>query len=145
MTISKRIIFGLIATLILGITGCIAILNHLDASMCETTVIDQVTSPNKTLKAVLFQRDCGATTGFNSQVVIVASNKDISQKNALPESFFIADTGRDSAPAGKGGGPEIRLNWQSETQLQIQHHEFARLFKAETSSKSVAVNYKTFR
>ncbi len=145
MKMWKKIVLSLIVILILAAAGCAAFLNYVGSQLCATTVIDQVLSPNKTLKAVLFQIDCGATSSFNSQVVIVAGDKVVSLNGTLPESFFVADSGGNAAPAGKGGGPEVRLSWTSDTNLQIQHHELARIFKAENSSKGLAIKYATFR
>ncbi|MFA6094996.1 MAG: hypothetical protein WC757_03890 [Candidatus Paceibacterota bacterium] len=112
---------------------------------CATTIIDQIASPNGKLKAVLFQIDCGATTAFNSHVAIVPSNLDTSQKDALPQSFFAADGNNGRAPAGNGGGPEVRLHWQAEDRLKLNYHNSVRLIRAETKSEGVTIDYQTFR
>lgn len=138
-------VFGLLTVAIVTIGGCLALLDHLFTDMCATTVIDQVASPSGKLKAVEFQIDCGATTDFNSQVAIVQGNKDVTEKDALPKSFFVADRDHGRAPEGKEHGPEIRLNWLSDSSLEIQHHELSRIIRAEKSSKSVAVDYRSFR
>jgi hypothetical protein len=141
----KKIALWFFGTLIVTFAGCVALLIHLFADMCATTVVDQVASPNGKLKAVLFQIDCGATTDFNSHVTIVPSNVDTSQKDSLPESFFAADGNHGRAPAGNGGGPEIRLHWQAEDRLELQHHNFVRLIRSETQSEGVTIDYQTFR
>lgn len=141
----KKIVLGLLTVAIVTIGGCVALLDHFFSDMCGITVIDQVASPNGKLKAVVFQIDCGATSDFNSQVAIVPGNKGVSQKDALPNSFFVADTDHGRAPEGKEHGPELRLNWSSDSGLEIQHHELARIIRAEKSSKGVAVEYRTFR
>lgn len=113
--------------------------------MCATTVIDQFASPSGKLKAVLFQIDCGATTGFNSQVSIVPGNVDITQKDSIPKSFFAANDNHGQAPAGKGGGPEVRLAWKTDDLLEIQHHDLAGIIRAESKSKGVFIEYRTYR
>ncbi len=140
----KKVVLGLLTVAIITIGSCITLLNHLFYDMCATTVIDQVASPNGKLKAVVFQIDCGTTSDFNSQVAIVPWNKDVSQKDALPKSFFVADRNHGRSPEGKEHGPELRLNWLSNSSLEIQHHELARIIRAEKSSKGVAVDYRTF-
>lgn len=145
MTTWKKVLLGLLIALIVTFAGCVALLDHLFSDMCATTVIDQVASPNGKLKAVLFQIDCGATTDFNSQVAIVPREKDVFQKDSLPKSFFAADRDHGRAPASNGGGPEVRLIWLSDTRLKIQHHDLARIIRAEASSKGVAVDYQSFR
>lgn len=141
----KKVVLGLLTVAIVTIGGCIAFLDHFFSDMCATTVIDQVASPSGKLKAVVFQIDCGAASDFNSQVAIVPGNKDVSEKDALPKSFFAADRDHGRAPEGKEHGPKLRLNWLSDSSLEIQHHELARLIRAEKSSKGVAVDYRTFR
>jgi hypothetical protein len=141
----EKVALALLTTGILAIGGCIALLDHLFSDMCGTTVTDQVASPSGQLKAVVFQIDCGATTGFNTQVAIVPGSRDISGKDAIPKSFFAADGNHGKAPEGKVHGPEVRLHWLSDSSLEIQHHELARVIRAEQSSKGVAVAYRTFR
>ena len=140
----KNDVLVLLTVVIISIGGCSALLDHLFSDMCATTVIDQVASPNGKLKAVEFQIDCGATSDFNSQVAIVPGNKDVSQKDSLPKSFFVADRDHGRAPEGKDRGPELRLKWLSDSRLEIQHHEFARVIRAEKTSKGVTIDYLTF-
>jgi hypothetical protein len=52
----------------------------------------------------------------------------------LPSSsgnLFIADTGHGIAPAGPGGGPELRVRWEGPKHVLLQHHAKARGFKIE--------------
>lgn len=141
----KNIILGLLTVAIVTIGGCAALLDHLLSDICSTTVIDQAASPSGKFKAVVFQIDCGATSDFNSQVAIVPSNNDVSQKGSPPNSFFVADKDHGRAPEGKEHGPEIRLSWLSDSSLEIQYHELARVIRADKYSKGVAVDYRTFR
>ncbi len=141
----KKVLLGLLVALIVTVASCIALLDHLFPDSCATTVIDQVASPSGKLKAVVFQIDCGATTDFNSHVAIVPSDRDVSQKDSLPKSFFVVDGNHGRAPAGKGGGPEVRINWVSDTRLEIQHHDLVRIISAKASSKGVQVDFRTFR
>jgi hypothetical protein len=145
MFAKKKIIIGAMLFVIFAMASCAAFVNYVGRGLCDTTVVDQVSSPSKSFKAVIFQLDCGATTGFNSQVVIVSGDKTVSSNGALPDSFFVADSDRNDIPASKGGGPELRLTWTSDANLQIQHHELARIFRADTSSKGVGINYATYR
>ena len=141
----KKAVLWFFGTLIAIFVGCVALLICLSADMCATKVIDQVASPNGKLKAVLFQIDCGATTDFNSHVAIVPSNVDISQKDSLPKSFFVADTNHGRAPVGNSEGPEVRLHWHAEDRLELRHHNLIRLVRADVQSVGVTIDYQTFR
>jgi hypothetical protein len=131
---------GLFVGLLMALCVVVA---RLDDGMCATTIIDRFPSPDRQREAVLFQIDCGATTGFNSQVAIVAQGRDLMKKGALPQSFFAAD-GRE-APAGKGGGPEVRIAWLANDRLEIGHHEAARILRAASGADGVVIAYKPFR
>jgi hypothetical protein len=115
------------------------------SGMCGTFVLDEFASPNGKLKAVLHQIDCGATTGFNSHVSIVEGSANTSQKDTIPKSFFVAEINGAATPSGKGGGPEVRLQWQADNRLEIQHHNLARVIRAENKSQGVAIEYRSFR
>jgi len=141
----KKVVLWIIGTLLVIFGGCAALLERLGADMCATTVIDQLPSPSGKLKAVVFQIDCGATTGFNSHVSIVPADTDTSKKNSLPQSFFAVDGNHGQAPAGKGGGPEVLISWKGDDHLEIQHHNLVRVIRTESKSKGVAIDYTTFR
>ena len=57
--------FFLLLTLAL-IAGTVACINI--AAGCGNDLVKEVPSPNGKMKAVVFQRDCGATTGFSTQI-----------------------------------------------------------------------------
>lgn len=113
------------------IGGCVTLLDHLFSDMCATTIIDQCSASSGKFKAVVFQIDCGATSDFNSHVAIVPRDKDVLEKDALPKSFFAADRDHRRAPEGKEHGPELQLSWLSESSLEVQHYELARIIRAE--------------
>jgi hypothetical protein len=141
----KKVTLWIAGTLLVMFGGCAALLNRLGSDMCGTTVIDQVPSTSGKLKAVVFQIDCGATTDFNSHVSIVAADADTSKTGSLGQSFFAADGNSGQAPAGKGGGPEVRLSWKDDRHLEIQHDAHVRLIRTEPKSSGVTIGYTTFR
>jgi hypothetical protein len=64
--------FTLIIALAGGGVACLSL-----AGDCSNQIIKQIPSPNGKMKAVVFQRDCGATTGFNTQVSVLLSNQQL--------------------------------------------------------------------
>jgi hypothetical protein len=146
MTKTKKILLSIISILAASFIGCVGLLVHiLPDDLCATTVIAQYPSPNRKLKAVVFQIDCGATTSFNSQIAIVPVEIDPAQKDALPHSFFVADCNHNKAPSGPGGGPELRLYWKSDSALEVQYHELAGVIRDSSKSKGVSIEYHQFR
>lgn len=108
-------------------------------AMCSNEVISESKSPDGSLEAVVFQRDCGATTGFSTQVSIF--RWWLPRGNASG-NVFVADTNRGAAPSGASGGPEVKVKWQSDNELVISHHQRARTYLAEPQWGSVKVEYE---
>ncbi len=50
----------------LAMTACNGVLFD-----CNNRLVASVDSPDKSIKAVVFERTCGATTGFNQQVALM--------------------------------------------------------------------------
>lgn len=74
-------------------------------SACENVPSQTITSPAGALKAVVFSRNCGATTGFNTQVSVLRTN------DVLPDeggNTFVSST---SVP--------ITVRWNGDSALQI--------------------------
>lgn len=91
---------------------------------CANTVAFRVPAPDGRHDAVLFGRDCGATTGFSTQVSVL-------DPGTLPPgagNAFIADDGSGAAPTGDWGGPWAELRWLGSDRLLVRHAAGARLF-----------------
>src|SRR5688572_33159899 len=68
------------------------------APSCDNEVINEVVSPDGLRKAVLFQRECGATTGFSSQISVIATNDRLRDSAG---NVLVAD----------GGSAGYKLQW----------------------------------
>jgi hypothetical protein len=109
---------------------------------CGNKPLAEAVSPDGTRKLVVFERDCGGTTGFSTQASVLAPHATLANEAG---NIFAADTGHGAAPAGAGGGPELRVAWTSPNHLRLQHHESARLFKAERQFEGIEISYETFK
>ena len=132
-----------IAYLLLGLLIAYAVARYaflkMAASSCGNTVITEATSPAKRLKAVVFQRDCGATTGFSTQVSIFSAT------DSLPEeagNTFTSDTDHGAAPTSPADGPEVSIEWEGANSLLIRHHPKARVFTKQSAVDGVRVRYE---
>ena len=110
--------------------------------MCANEVLSELPSPDREHRAVVFERDCGATTDFSTQVSVLRAAESL--PNA-PGNLFIADTDHGKAPAGAGGGPEVRLTWMGPRLLRIGHHPDARVFVSNPTASGVSVQYAELR
>ncbi len=90
------------------------------ANTCENQVFTEVVSPNKIHKAVLFQRDCGATTGFSSQVSLLNADSTLANESG---NIMVVD--------GHPDNNAITLTWSSNDELVISQARFSKQYKAE--------------
>lgn len=98
---------------------------------CQNRTVPRAEAPSGSLKAVLFQRDCGATTGFSSQVSVTDAD-DVPTGGG---NVFVADTDQGTASATTWGGPWVEMRWLSPGNLLIRYDARARVF---TQNESVA-------
>ena len=97
-------------------------------SNCENEVVSAVTSPSGKIKAVMFGRNCGATTGFNTQVSIVNAGDKVLAEGG---NVMILD---EEVP--------LRIRWVSDQELSIAGWRKTRVFKQEASVNGVRIRYE---
>lgn len=94
---------------------------------CGNEVLGTVPSPSGKLSAIVFNRNCGATTGFNTQVSIASSS--------------------DTSPSGGGnalildGTVPLDIVWSSDSSLSISGLGSAKVFKQQQSIHGVSISY----
>lgn len=106
--------------------------------MCGNTVLSQHISPDGRLRVVVFERNCGATTGFSTQISMLKGSEPLENEAG---NVFVGDTDHGAAPAGPGGGPRVDVRWTSGRSLELKHHPLTRVFRAAQSVKGVSVKY----
>lgn len=126
-------ILGCLLLLSAHSTGCINITGD-----CVNEILRVHYSPTKQLKAVVFQRDCGATTGFSTQISIMPANSDLPNEAG---NVFVATTDHGKSPSGPGGGPHVEVEWKGESSLNITCDNRARVFLRKDSLNGVANTY----
>ncbi len=115
-------------------------LEVLGRGMCGNEILTEVPSLDGRYKAVVFQRDCGATTGFSTQVSLLPQRKKLPNDGG---NLFVADTDHGRAPSGPGGGPAVQVQWVNDQHLLLIHHPAARVFRAEQRRGGIHVEYRT--
>ena len=104
---------------------------------CEDVRVAEIASPNGRLSAVTFSRSCGATTGFSTKVAIFSKGNS----SDLLGTALIVDTDHGKAPAGAGGGPEVKVAWGNDEMLTLRYDLAVRAWKTATSVSNVAVTH----
>ena len=101
--------------------------------MCGNQIVSEQLSPGQKYKIVIFVRDCGATTGFSTQVSILKSDKELRDDESgnvltLSDHYF-------GDYRNKYGGAEVKAEWTSNKTISIHFDS-----KADSGSKKYKAN-----
>jgi hypothetical protein len=106
--------------------------------LCGNSELSTTKIPGTDYKVVVFQRDCGATTGFSTQASIIKAAEKLNNDGG---NIFSADDNHGEAPAGPGGGPDVMVKVLPPHTIEISHHPNARIFRAESSFRGIHISY----
>lgn len=107
------------------------------SDVCSNGIISRTDAPGGRHSAVLFQRDCGATTGFSTQVSITDDGTVSGSGNV-----FRADDDHGAASDGRWGGPWAEIRWIAPDRLLIRYAAKSRVFQQAESVDGVRVSYQ---
>jgi hypothetical protein len=120
----------ILASTLLLITAC-------RDDSCGNTVLQDVPSPDGRWHAVVFARNCGATTGFSTQVSLLNGSRTATGSG----NVFVADSDHGKVPSGPGGGPVVLANWIDARTLRIRYDTGARVFRQDTRHDDLKLQY----
>jgi len=95
---------------------------------CENEITGSTASPSGKLKAVVFHRGCGATTGFNTQVSLIKAT------DSLPN-----EGGNVLVVEGK---VPLKIHWSTEENLSVSGLGSEKVFRRELSVSGTAITYR---
>ena len=96
--------------------------------LCGNEIGHEEYSPDRKLKAVVFKRDCGATTGFSTQVSLLGSAEKLRDEGG---NVFIAD-----------GDLKIRVQWQSNNEVLVKFPLGTKVHLKQNKVAGVSVRYE---
>ncbi len=88
---------------------------------------------------MVFERDCGATTSFSTQVSIIGAGE------VLPNAagnLFAADSSHGIVHEDSHGVMNVTVEWKSDTQVEISYPSGARAFLRAPEYRGIRVNYR---
>jgi len=97
--------------------------------MCANRVLEDIRSPNRQRRAVVFLRDCGATTGYSTQISVLPANTVLENEGG---NLFVAD---------HLGNHAVRVRWVDGDTIEIFPPRDARVFRAEARVAGVTARY----
>ncbi len=131
------LIGGVIFLVIVG-TWFVYTIDKAFNDMCRNQLLAEIPSPDKVYRVIVFQRDCGATTGCSTQVSVLKSKEKLQNVSG---NLFIANTDYGKAPSGTGGGPAVKISWIDSRSILLIHHKDARVFFANPRVFEVSAIY----
>lgn len=115
---------------ILALGGC--------SNGCGNRVISRADAPDGLHTAVMFQRDCGATTGFSTQISVLKAGAEPSDGG----NAFRADTDHGAAASGDWGGPWSEMKWIDDGTLLVRYASGSRIFEQSQQVSGVRINFE---
>jgi hypothetical protein len=109
--------------------------------MCGNRVVAEIKSPDGMYKAIEFERDCGATTDFSTQVSVIQPNKHLGSDST--GNAFAADSNHGIVPVNDAGVLDLDIRWLSNNTLQIDYPAGARVFSQNHKVGGVSIQYAT--
>lgn len=106
------------------------------AGQCSSTEITRLTAPDGRHDAVLFERNCGATTDFATHVSVLPAGAPLGNDAG---NTFVAAAG-DAGPRAPWGGPPVELDWEPDGSLAIRSDATAEVFHAADVEDGVTVD-----
>lgn len=120
----------LTAALLPLVSGC--------SDPCTNTAVTNTVAPDGRHSAALFQRDCGATTGFSTQISIIAPGEE----TVGAGDAFRADDDHGAAAVGEWGGPWAEVKWLAADHLLIKYAAKSRVFERADQIDGVRLTYE---
>ncbi len=109
------------------------------SGMCGNTIVETKISPNYSHKIILFERNCGTTTDFSTQISILKNEEDLEDESG---NIFSADSDNGKAILTKKGTINIKIEWLSDKKILIEYDKSARVFEIEKSIDGIEIEYK---
>lgn len=115
-----------LAAIVVILVGSLFI--YLAQDLCASDIQSLIISPNGKFTAVVFQRDCGATTAFSIQVTIVPAGKKF-PADGYPTFLVIS------------GIQPPDLKWVTNSEIEVYLPEGVRIYKNDTKAGDISITY----
>jgi hypothetical protein len=123
-------LYGRIALiLMLSLIGLGTLAYWPDAGVCETTVWRELQAPSANKVAIVFSKDCGATTPLNTQVAIAAAD-GIHLRDDL-EPFAVVH-----------GRHDLELTWLDDRTIQVVLPLGETIYRQDKVMNEVSIRYE---
>ena len=112
-----KVLGATISILALGVICCGSLIWYVSSGMCGNEIYQEIYSPDDEYKVVVFQRDCGATTGFSTQLSILNASDKLPNKSG---NVFVID--------GHPDWTNVQVKWDTDRAILITYSERFEVF-----------------
>ena len=116
-----------------------ACMNLVWGDMCGNEIVEEIKSPDKRLKAIIFIRDCGATTGYSTQLSIIEDEDKL--ENGAGNTLILSDKFGDGLSFDNGGA-KVKAVWTSENSMTIYFDNKIEFTKQEEEIEGIKITYE---
>jgi hypothetical protein len=109
------------------------------ADPCGTEILAEAASQDAQIKAVLFLRNCGATTGYVTAVSLVSPDESLGDDRQFFRPARLGNVFR----AEQAG--DVVIRWQSPRELLISYSLDAKVHLQERSRGAISISYRAIR
>src|ERR1043166_8245063 len=126
-----------LGTLVILTLGVCAVC-PLACSLCTNSPVGEYWSPTYVRRLVVFERSCGSTTGFSTQVSLLPASRDWPRGVG---NVFVADDDHGSESLGERHTLKLTALWLTEDRVLISYSAKARVFRRQSEVNGVAIQY----
>ena len=89
---------------------------------CANDIVAEVPSPSGSRKAIVLRRNCGATTSYGTDVSLLETGRPAPDEDAPGNIARVRAPAIEDFPRARHGGPEVQVQWVSDSLLVVRHH-----------------------
>jgi len=116
---NRKLEYTAIVILVVLVVAFVFLMKN-SSNICSNGIHKEIYSPDRSLKAVIFTRNCGATTNYSTQVSII--EKEETLKNESGNVYIVDGQALKSSP---------KISWVDKSHLNIKPRPYKRELKAE--------------
>jgi hypothetical protein len=134
----KKLLYGLL--ILIAILGTVySCMNMIWGGMCGNQIIEEIPSPNKELKALIFTRDCGATSGYSTQLSIIENSDQLEDETG--NTFILSDKVEDGLSFDNGGA-KIEVIWTGDNSVTVYFDKRTEFTKQKEEIGDIKITYE---
>jgi hypothetical protein len=125
------------ADLLLGINAAIALSGCPDP--CGNHAFQEFRSPSGMRKLVVFERSCGATTGFSTQVSLLPGDAEMPKG---PGNLLSIDTDHGKVAADDNGKIAVKVTFEGDSIITLAYPARARVFASVAAKDGALIRHE---